>query len=62
MSENLKPCPFCGAKAEILHYENDGYLPECTKCCGMVEKWFNTPEEAISAWNRRAQPEAGEKE
>ena len=52
MSE-LKNCPFCGGKVEILHYENDGYLPTCTKCDGMIEKWHSTKEEAIAAWNRR---------
>ena len=53
----LKSCPFCGAKAEILHYENDGYLPKCTICDGMVERWFDTKEEAVNAWNCRVNKE-----
>lgn len=51
----LKRCPFCGGEAAILHYLGDGYLPHCTECDGMIEKWFNTPEEAFEAWNRRAE-------
>ena len=33
----------------------DGYLPMCSTegCFGMIEKWFDTKEEAIEAWNRR---------
>ena len=65
----LKPCPFCGAKAEMLteHYErcqnfytrewveeHDEYLPMCTKCTGMIESWFLDEAEAAAAWNRRA--------
>jgi Lar family restriction alleviation protein len=50
----LKNCPFCGAEAKLQHYENDGYLPMCTHCDGMIERWFKTPEEATEKWNRRA--------
>ena len=49
----LKRCPFCGGEAAILHYPVDGYLPHCTECDGTIEKWFDTPEEALDAWNRR---------
>lgn len=51
--KELKRCPFCGGEAAILHYPGDGYLPHCTECDGMIEKWFNTPEESFAAWNRR---------
>lgn len=55
--DKLKPCPFCGGEAQILvdvlkDYPAT-YLPCCTKCDGMVEKWFPTEKEAIDAWNRR---------
>ena len=49
----LKPCPFCGGKAEMLNYSSNEWLVECTKCQGMVEKWCKTEEEAIINWNRR---------
>lgn len=52
--KELKRCPFCGGEAAILHYPGDGYLPHCTECDGMIEKFFDTPEEAFDAWNRRA--------
>lgn len=38
----LKPCPFCGGKAEMLISEYEGsrkeYLVACTECDGMVER------------------------
>lgn len=51
--EKLKLCPFCGGKAKIIYYDTDGYLPQCTKCEGMIEKWFETEDEAVEAWNNR---------
>lgn len=55
MSE-LRSCPFCGGEAELEHLEIDGYLAHCSKCDGMIEKWFDTKDEAIAAWNRRPEP------
>lgn len=53
----LKPCPFCGGKAEMLINEyNDSrkeYLVACAECDGMVERWRETEEEAVEQWNRR---------
>lgn len=53
----LKPCPFCGGKAEMLisEYEDSRkeYLVACTECDGMVECWRETEEEAVEQWNRR---------
>ena len=51
--QEMKPCPFCGSQGTLNHYPGDGYLPMCTKCDGMVEKWFKTEDEAIAAWNKR---------
>lgn len=34
----LKDCPFCGEKAEMLNYSNNEWLVHCTVCDGMIEK------------------------
>ncbi len=53
----MKPCPFCGAKAELfIEYGygnyNDKYSVMCTKCeCDMGE--FDSLEEAYEKWNTR---------
>lgn len=57
----LKPCPFCGGKAELHSW----HKPECmAKDEIRAEVWCNdcpatvgtylTKEEAVEAWNRRA--------
>lgn len=52
MSE-LKPCPFCGGKAECFTVNSASWV-YCTDC--RCETWVcDTPEEAIAAWNRRAE-------
>lgn len=50
MSEELKPCPFCGGEAEY-----EGLYCYCTRCGCRME---DDPDEAeaIAAWNRRASP------
>lgn len=61
MSSELKPCPFCGGKAEItMHVDDYGtyYVVCCMtdKCRGSEDySWSETHnvEEAIKAWNRR---------
>ena len=62
MSE-LKPCPFCGGKAEMLinEYEDSRkeYLVACTECDGMVERWREAEEEAVEQWNRRVSDKDG---
>ena len=57
----LKPCPFCGGKACIERDDTSvipRFLPVCSNygngCWGMQENWFITEQEAIEAWNRRA--------
>ena len=62
MTEELKPCPFCGGRAIVFHdgahYADTGedagelWVVGCTKCDAMVGK--DTVTEAIAAWNRRA--------
>ena len=53
--DELKPCPFCGSKAEMLNCSPKDWLVICPVCCGMVERWVETKEEAITQWNRRVQ-------
>ena len=67
MSElnELKPCPFCGAKAEIdtelFGQTQMRYTPFCTnpKCIAFYlgykdEGLYTTKKKAAEAWNRRA--------
>lgn len=56
----IKPCPFCGKAAKIFQFESDDKRC-CIDCgdrsgnCGCgLDKWFDTREEAIEAWNKRA--------
>lgn len=54
MSDELKPCPFCGSAVGPL----DGM--RCVLCieCGAESGWQIDAQSAIAAWNRRATPEA----
>lgn len=67
----LKRCPFCGGEAEIVRGDEGGYYVECQECLtvhgakyllsgsysiGIVTFGiYNTEQEAIEAWNRRAE-------
>ena len=67
-SIELKPCPFCGKGVLIAEDNHDKVLIECENCnllfgvevedgTELVEGWratFDSAEEAIRAWNRRA--------
>lgn len=63
MSEELKPCPFCGGEATVTDGEDcDGvqvFFVGCrTKTC-ICDAWdsaryFYSEAEAIKMWNRRA--------
>lgn len=56
--EELKPCPFCNGKSEIIdtgnHYPRTFYRIVCCSSCAVQGKFYDTEEEAIEAWNRRA--------
>lgn len=63
----LKPCPFCGGKAEIhncMELENETVAliyngkvgVHCTEChCATIP--YNSEDEAAEVWNRRADNE-----
>lgn len=72
MSEELKPCPFCGGEAKLVKIERDNYpYGTCDyicyvlcKNCGVTGKTFSSENqneyketEAITAWNTRFQAE-----
>lgn len=54
--DELKPCPFCGADANIRFDFKHDYVVFCTNDLCMLnelEYGFDSEEEAIEAWNRR---------
>ena len=64
MSEELKPCPFCGGKATVLMdyiesddetiYDDFSIVHWCDLMAYKVRtKKFKTEGDAISAWNKR---------
>lgn len=48
----LKPCPFCGKDARMCHTGREHHHVQCVGCaCSTMS--YETPIEAIEAWNRR---------
>ena len=54
----LKRCPFCGGKADLV-LKGGSYMVKCRSCPAAVITQYvhQTEEEAIEAWNRRAEDE-----
>lgn len=53
----LKPCPFCGAKVEVVKdfdFGFEGYSVWCEKCRSQSAV-YDSPTDAIEAWNKRSQ-------
>lgn len=64
-THDLKPCPFCGGKAELKAYLIGGikaWAVHCKKakqdlsCCAQMTS-IKSEEDAINAWNRRVNDE-----
>lgn len=53
--EKLKPCPFCGSKAEIqIDKDLHSYVIKCTQCPVNVGRYWQLKKaEAIKLWNKR---------
>ena len=47
----LKPCPFCGAEAQIAEYGQ--YSVYCSRLCCEQTIAYPDEETAIEEWNRR---------
>lgn len=57
MSDELKPCPFCGDKAEIAPCWPSLQQIKCTRCNSGTGLFADEPpalDRAIAAWNTRA--------
>lgn len=56
MESELKNCPFCGGKAEIICFAFPGnsrnYYPKCKKC-GCELRAYSSKQNAKKAWNKR---------
>jgi len=53
MSNELKPCPFCGSEKVFINDEVLGFLVECKECC-TEGPYSHEKQEAIDRWNQRA--------
>ena len=54
MTEELKPCPFCGGKAMYATYKKFKYI-RCRNC-NSVSDFYKTIKESENAWNKRPSP------
>ncbi len=55
MSEELKPCPFCGGKPHISDDGIDETHYKAILCdCGVGTHYYSTVEESSLVWNRRS--------
>ena len=52
----LKPCPFCGGDDTVIEKDplTGTYVVRCRNCQTIVWQYYAIREEAIEAWNRRA--------
>lgn len=57
MSEELRPCPFCGSKAEMVTNRSGDNFVRCTnrQCAAKTRLYHENENGARLAWNRRAE-------
>ena len=54
MSEELRPCLFCGEDDDITANLRDGWFyVSCNKCGALTHMFYRRKSEAIKAWNTR---------
>lgn len=59
MSDDLKPCPFCGGSAKLICCAHTGkFYIECANCEAMTDVNYDIRQKAITAWNTRPQEDA----
>lgn len=49
----LKPCPFCGGKAELIDLGHGECFIKCHRGCVEQSHVYKAKSSAINAWNRR---------
>ena len=56
MTEQLKPCPFCGSTDLnfFCDVESGTYMVRCRNCSTLFKQYHAVKDEAKEAWNRRA--------
>ena len=57
INAQLKPCPFCGNPANILHgssFSHEYWHVACSKCLVRTRE-VNSPDDAIGLWNMRSE-------
>ena len=63
MTENLKPCPFCGgeakSKSSVDVFGHEGFFSVLCRKCYARTGYYETEAEVIEAWNRRANEKEG---
>lgn len=57
MNEQLKPCPFCGGKVDMMNFMGMSEL-KCPKC-GALTSFVGREKtkDAVDAWNKRGSEE-----